>query len=222
MIITYWQTVARCYDRYGMRTAGSLPWRSGPAKTEGRYVAAQVPYPHARFATGQPANARKSTGPRTEEGKRRTRLNSLKHGLRSRSFRESLIKSGESTTLVDRNFLFYNLLLLPQKRHEVRRIADFVRLLWSVGHWERRRQVKAGTLDPMVKEWETRLYLNRLLSAAQEQVGNLARVAGVHEESRVGNQPYLKKKATHPRASWSSFADWSGAAAWNWCFPSFA
>jgi hypothetical protein len=67
------------------------------------------------------ANARKSTGPRTEEGKRRVRLNGLKHGLRCSSFRESLIKSGESTALVDRNFLFLTLYLLPQKRYEVLR-----------------------------------------------------------------------------------------------------
>ncbi len=36
------------------------------------------------------ANAHKSTGPRTEQGKRRVRLNGLKHGLRCSSFRESM------------------------------------------------------------------------------------------------------------------------------------
>jgi len=74
-------------------------------------------------------NAQKSTGPRTEEGKRRVMLNGLKHGFRSRSFRESLTKSGEDTTPVDRIFLFLTLYFRAQKRHEVHRIARFVQAL---------------------------------------------------------------------------------------------
>ena len=80
-------------------------------------------------------NAQRSTGPRTEEGKRRVILNGLKHGLRSRDFRESLVKSGEGTALVDRNFLFLTLYLLPQRRYEVHRIAHFIRMLWSATRW---------------------------------------------------------------------------------------
>lgn len=40
------------------------------------------------------ANAQKSTGPRTEEGKRRSRLNAVKHGLASRSL-ETVVLPGE-------------------------------------------------------------------------------------------------------------------------------
>jgi len=53
-------------------------------------------------------------------------LNCLKHGLRCRSFRNSLIKSGADTAAVDRNFLFLTFYLRAQKRHEVHRIARFV------------------------------------------------------------------------------------------------
>jgi hypothetical protein len=120
-------------------------------------------------------NAQKSTGPRTEEGKQRVRMNGLLHGLRSRSFRESLIQSGESTTLVDRNFLFQTLLLMPQKRYEVHPIAKFVRVLWSVTHWRRRHEVRPAMLDRLRKKWTTELYLDGVLKAAQERVRELER-----------------------------------------------
>ena len=36
---------------------GSLRWRGGLTETEGRYVPAQIPYPHARVAGGNPLHA---------------------------------------------------------------------------------------------------------------------------------------------------------------------
>jgi hypothetical protein len=128
-------------------------------------------------------NAQKSTGPRTEEGKRRVRLNGLKHGRWCRSFRESLIKWGESTALVDRNFLFFTFLLLPRKRYQARRIAEFVRALWSLTHFQRRRQVRAATPDRQVKKLATEVQLEALLSDAERRVAELGRLC----RSGLGN-----------------------------------
>jgi hypothetical protein len=136
------------------------------------------------------ANAQKSTGPRTEEGKRRMRLNGLKHGLRCSSFRESLIKSGESTELLDRNFLVLTLYLLPQKRCEVHRIADFVCLLWSVVRWGRRHAVRAATLDRLVKNFATQLELDALVTAAEQVVAKLAR----RRKTRAANRGLEARK----------------------------
>ena len=115
-------------------------------------------------------NAQKSTGPRSEQGKQRVRLNGLKHGLRCGSFRESLIKSGESAAPVDRNFLFLTLYLQPQKRYEVHRIADFARLLWSVAHWGRCHEVRTERADRLVKKVTTELELQGLLNAGESRI----------------------------------------------------
>ena len=47
------------------------------------------------------ANASKSTGPRTAEGKRHVILNSLRHGGRSQAFRANLIKARQDVELFD-------------------------------------------------------------------------------------------------------------------------
>jgi hypothetical protein len=51
---------------------------------------------------------------------------------------------GESTALVDRNFLFFTLCLLPQKRYEVGRIAQLVRMPWSVTRRAQRHELRAA------------------------------------------------------------------------------
>jgi hypothetical protein len=47
------------------------------------------------------ANARRSTGPRTEEGKRHMMLNGLRHGGFSQDFRANLIRAGYDVELFD-------------------------------------------------------------------------------------------------------------------------
>ncbi len=118
-------------------------------------------------------NAQKSTGPRTEEGKRRVILNGLKHGLRSRSFRQSLIKSGEGTGLVDRNFLLGILSFLPQTRQEVRGIARLVRVFWSVTHWARCHKIRPVNPERRLKNRVIDLQLTARLLAADEQIAPL-------------------------------------------------
>ncbi len=53
------------------------------------------------FLAAARANAQKSTGPRTEQGKRYIVLNSLKHGRYSKFFRENLVKAHEDVELYD-------------------------------------------------------------------------------------------------------------------------
>jgi hypothetical protein len=48
----------------------------------------------AKMIAANRANARKSTGPRTEEGKKRVRFNGLRHGQRARSIREAVAAMG--------------------------------------------------------------------------------------------------------------------------------
>ena len=78
---------------------------------ESRHSRSDRPTITAALVAANRRNAQKSTGPRREEGRRRVMLNCLKHGLRCRSFRNSLIKSGADTAAVDRNFLFLTLYL---------------------------------------------------------------------------------------------------------------
>jgi hypothetical protein len=124
-------------------------------------------------------NAQKSTGPRTEAGKRGVMLNGLKHGLRSRSFRNSLIKSGTDTVPVDRNFFFLTLYLRPQKRHEVHRIARFVQALWSVTRWGHRHEVRVTQPVRLLKNLITQCRLDSVLSATQDRMAALKGRPGI-------------------------------------------
>jgi hypothetical protein len=124
-------------------------------------------------------NAQKSTGPRTEAGKRRVMLNGLKHGLRSRSFRDSLTKSGADTVPVDRNFLFLTLYLRPQKRHEVHRIARFVQALWSVTRWGHRHEVRVTQPVRLLKNLMTQCQLDSVLSTTQDRMAALKGRPGI-------------------------------------------
>ena len=48
----------------------------------------------ARMIAANRANSRQSTGPRTEEGKKRVRFNGLRHGQRAQSIREAVAALG--------------------------------------------------------------------------------------------------------------------------------
>ena len=54
-----------------------------------------------RKLTANHANALKSTGPRTAEGKCRVMLNGLRHGCYSRAFRPNLLKARQNVELFD-------------------------------------------------------------------------------------------------------------------------
>jgi len=85
----------------------------------------------ARIAANR-ANAKKSTGPRTPEGKRRIVLNALKHGERSRDFLSTLLKgasSDEKRAYLDL-YLRLERLVQPATEEGQRKLDSLVRELW--------------------------------------------------------------------------------------------
>ncbi|HMD96973.1 MAG TPA: hypothetical protein VKM93_06525 [Terriglobia bacterium] len=78
------------------------------------------------------ANARKGTGPRTAEGKSRSRLNALKHGRYSPNFRENLAQAGRKMGVKRFDFIRSHVLkFLPPVTQEQKRKADeLARAIW--------------------------------------------------------------------------------------------
>ena len=85
----------------------------------------------ARIAASR-ANAKKSTGPRTPEGKRRVILNALKHGERSRDFLANLLKGGSREDKASYMELHFRLekILEPATAADKEKMKVLVRELW--------------------------------------------------------------------------------------------
>jgi len=85
------------------------------------------------------ANARKGTGPRTAEGKCRSRLNALKHGRYSTNFRENLVQAGRKTGVERFDFIRSHLLkfLPPVTQVQKREAEELARRIWC---WVERKE----------------------------------------------------------------------------------
>jgi hypothetical protein len=88
-------------------------------------------------------NAQQSTGPRTPAGKRRARLNALKHGLCSRSFAQTVISSGEDRAQFERGLTLLRLALVPAGRAAGRMAELLARMMWT-----RSRAARRGGRQP--------------------------------------------------------------------------
>jgi hypothetical protein len=74
----------------------------------------------ARMIAANRANARLSTGPRTEEGKRRVRFNGLRHGQRAKSFPDAIKAFGGDPADFDR--IIREEYSAPETQREARQI----------------------------------------------------------------------------------------------------
>lgn len=87
-------------------------------------------------------NARQSTGPRSVAGKQRVRLNALKHGLRSRRFRETVANSAEEAARFDRTLALFRLGFPPAEPRAERLAERLTRMLWTRSKAENLRPAK--------------------------------------------------------------------------------
>lgn len=78
-------------------------------------------------------NARKSTGPRTSEGKKRTRFNSFQDGAYAKSFREVILSRGGDVALYDRLLANYRRIFSPPLRGDAKVAEHLAREAWLEG-----------------------------------------------------------------------------------------
>jgi hypothetical protein len=97
------------------------------------------------FLAAARANAQKSTGPRTEQGKRYIVLNSLKHGRYSKFFRENLIKAHEDVELYDHILERIKDHLNSQNSQENLRAEMLAREVWCA--YRNARRIKRVTTN---------------------------------------------------------------------------
>ncbi len=79
------------------------------------------------------SNACRSTGPSSAAGKRRVRLNGLKHGLRSRSFAETVVSSARDKEQFGRGVVLLRLAFVPAGSGAASLVERVSRLMWTRG-----------------------------------------------------------------------------------------
>lgn len=101
------------------------------------------------------SNARRSTGPRTAAGKRRSSLNALKHGVFAQSFEEAMKVFGEDRAEFDRLHRDFVVSFHPQTPFEAILVDDLAFLWWK------KRRLDRGENGLQVDEVQNELYKRR-------------------------------------------------------------
>ena len=100
-------------------------------------------------------NARKSTGPRTQAGKRRSRLNALQHGFRSQAqtFYEAMVELGEDPNEFTRLLRALVAACQPADALEMMLVEDIAIMQWKKSRLDRAQAgVQARNLQTLVAE----------------------------------------------------------------------
>ena len=92
------------------------------------------PHVTRKMIAANRANARQSTGPRTQEGKERVRFNGLRHGQRSHSVREAVAAMGGDLAEFDSLLLENIELFAPETAMEFRQAERAALQDWLEGH----------------------------------------------------------------------------------------
>ncbi len=77
------------------------------------------------------ANAHRATGPRTPQGRQRTRLNALKHGLCSGTFAQTVINSAEEQKKFQQGRVMLRLALVPAGNAATNLTQKLARIMWT-------------------------------------------------------------------------------------------
>ncbi len=110
------------------------------------------------------ANARKGTGPRTAEGKCRSRLNALKHGRYSPSFRENLVQAGREMGVKRFDFIrsYVRKFLPPVTQDQKREAEELARFIWCWAERKEKAERKQRSSMDSVNYHATALPFSRL------------------------------------------------------------
>ena len=154
---------------------------------------------HSQFEANR-QNAQKSTGPRTENGKRRSRLNALRHRLAA----ESVVGALESPASYKRFQVAIVSHYAPQSPIEHELVLRLASLLWRLrratsietGLFE----IQAGKRDYASKPLQASLNLYRLLSVREPAV-QLGRFGGFGWADEITNKPASTTNLADPSAA---------------------
>ncbi len=118
-------------------------------------------------------NALRSTGPRTRKGKAVSRLNALRHGLRSSG---SILPPEKWRELLQYRDRFLQA-CQPQTVEERRRIAEVACAEWKLLYWQEiRLELRRITADaPCVSHQRRLARLDRAIRLAHQQLDQLGR-----------------------------------------------
>jgi len=134
-------------------------------------------------------NAQKATGPKTPEGKERTRFNALVHGLRA----ESAIIPGEDPARFDQHLEQLNAAWKPQDDMEKSLVEQIAVNQWKLARLDRS---EARIHDPAVKAGDFALAIHRVYLTQVRLERSIS--ATIADLERYRKQRLVRKEETEP------------------------